>query len=123
MTYSNSSLSRLSRAVERLEARDWVRRTPDLDDGRYTPATVTTQGQQKVDQAALGYVDLVNQLVFDPLTRTQARQLRNISRHIMVAIRSDDGWQPSSNADAKVATDQRGPSARNATLGRWAPGP
>lgn len=100
-SYSNSSLSRLSRAVARLEAKDWVRRTPDPDDGRYTLATLTPQGQQKVDHAAPGHVDLVNRLIFDPLTQTQARQLRDISRRIMAAIRSDDGWRPSSSADRR----------------------
>lgn len=99
-SYSNSSLSRLSRAVARLEAKGWVRRAPDPDDGRYTLATLTEQGSQKVDQAAPGHVALVNRLVFDALTQAQARQLREISRRIIGAIRTDEGWQPSSSADA-----------------------
>src|SRR5690242_13464054 len=49
--YSNSSLSRLSRAVARLEAKDWIRRSPDPTDGRFTLATLTDAGEGKVSQA------------------------------------------------------------------------
>ena len=99
-SYSNSTLSRLSRAVARLEVKGWVRRTPDPHDGRYTLARLTRQGQQKVNQAAPGHAELVNRLVFDALTKAQARQLGDISRRIMSAIRAQDGWRPSSSADA-----------------------
>lgn len=95
-SYSNSSLSRLSRAVARLEAKDWVRRTPDPGDGRYTLAVLTGSGRAKVDQATPGHEDVVSRLIFDPLTQAQTRQLRDISLRIMAAIRSEDGWQPSS---------------------------
>jgi len=47
--YANSSLSRLSRAVARLEAKGWVRREPDATDGRYTLATLTELGLAKFD--------------------------------------------------------------------------
>jgi DNA-binding MarR family transcriptional regulator len=97
--YANSSLTRLSRAVARLEARGWVRREPDPGDGRYTLATLTDLGGKKFDQATPGHVQTVNRLILDPLTQPQARQLRDISRRIMRAIRDEDGWQPSSSAD------------------------
>jgi DNA-binding MarR family transcriptional regulator len=97
--YSNSSLSRLSRAVARLETRGWVRRAPDPADGRYTLATLTEAGEQKVGQAAPGHEDTVRRLVFDSLTQAQARQLRDISRRVTKAIRADDGWRPSSRSD------------------------
>lgn len=93
-SYSNSSLSRLSRAVARLEAKDWVRREPDPLDGRYTLAILTPAGSQKVAQATPGHVETVNQLVFDPLTAHQAKQLKDISHRITKAIRADGGWQP-----------------------------
>ncbi len=100
-SYSNSSLSRLSRAVARLEAKGWATRAVDPADGRYTLATLTPQGQEHVDQAAPGHVELVNHLIFDPLTEAQARQLRDISRRIMTAIRADGGWRPSSGSDGE----------------------
>jgi hypothetical protein len=46
-------------------------------------------GRAKVTQAAPGHVQEVR-LVFDPLTKTQSRQLREIARRIMRAIHSDD---------------------------------
>ncbi|MEV7678692.1 MarR family transcriptional regulator [Streptomyces sp. NPDC088341] len=92
--YSNSSLSRLSRAVARLETKDWIRRAPDPTDGRFTLATLTDAGERKVEQATPGHVATVNRLVFDSLTAAQTRQLRDISRRITTAIRTEDGWTP-----------------------------
>jgi DNA-binding MarR family transcriptional regulator len=87
---AGSSLPRLSQVVARLEQRDWVRRTPDPADGRYTLATLTDQGQEKVIRAAPGHVQEVRRLVFDPLTKTQSRQLSEIGRRITQAIDPDD---------------------------------
>ena len=92
--YANSSLSRLSRAASRLEAKGWLRRAPDPDDGRYTLATLTGAGAARFDQASPGHVRTVNRLVLEPLTQAQARQLREISRRIMRAIREEEGWRP-----------------------------
>jgi DNA-binding MarR family transcriptional regulator len=97
--YANSSLTRLSRAATRLEAKGWVRRAPDPSDGRYTLATLTKLGLKKFDQATPGHVNTVNRLVLDPLTAPQTRQLREISRRIMRAIRDEAGWQPASPAE------------------------
>ncbi len=92
--YANSSLSRLSRAVTRLETREWVRRTPDPDDGRYTLAILTDLGAAKVDDATPGHVRTVHHLVLDRLTVAQRRQLREINRRILRAVRDEEGWQP-----------------------------
>jgi DNA-binding MarR family transcriptional regulator len=89
-TLAEGSLPRLSQVVARLEQRGWVRRTPDPADGRYTLAILTDQGQAKVTEAAPGHVQEVRRLVFDPLTRTQSRQLREIGRRIIRAIDPDD---------------------------------
>jgi DNA-binding MarR family transcriptional regulator len=92
--YANSSLSRLSRAVARLEAKKWVRRSPDPADGRYTLARLTKLGAKRFERATPGHVETVNRLIFDPLTQTQTRHLHDISRRITGAIRAEDGWQP-----------------------------
>jgi DNA-binding MarR family transcriptional regulator len=89
-TLAEGSLPRLSQVVVRLEQRGWVRRTPDPADGRYTLAILTDQGQAKVTEAAPGHVQEVRRLVLDPLTKTQTRQLREISRRIMRAVDPDD---------------------------------
>jgi DNA-binding MarR family transcriptional regulator len=85
-----SSLSRLSNVVSRLERRGWVRRTPDPADGRYTRAVLTEQGWAKVVATAPGHVEEVRRLIFDPLTKAQQRQLREIGRRILLAIDPDD---------------------------------
>jgi DNA-binding MarR family transcriptional regulator len=89
-TLAEGSLPRLSQVVGRLEKRGWMRRTPDPADGRYTLAILTDQGGAKVSEAAPGHVEEVRRLVIDPLTRTQLRQLREISRRIMRAVAPGD---------------------------------
>ena len=84
--YANGSLSRLSRAVARLEGRGWVTRKPDPTDGRYTLATLTDNGRAVLVEAAPGHVEAVNRLVFDVLTKAQVRQLGIISGRILKAI-------------------------------------
>jgi DNA-binding MarR family transcriptional regulator len=88
--FAEGSLSRLSQVVGRLERRGWVRRAPDPTDGRYTLAVLTDDGWAKVVETAPGHVEEVRRLVFDPLTRTQQRQLREIGRRIMRAIDPGD---------------------------------
>jgi DNA-binding MarR family transcriptional regulator len=88
-TMAEGSLSRLSQVVARLEERGWMRRTPDPADGRYTLAILTDQGLAKVTKTAPGHVDEVRRLVFDPLTKAQSRQLREIGRRIMRATDAD----------------------------------
>ena len=97
--YANSSLSRLSRAAARLESRGWVRRTPDPTDGRYTLALLTELGRRKVAEATPGHERTVHRLVLDTLTQPQRRQLREISRRIMRAIRAEEGWRPTPDAE------------------------
>ena len=87
--FANGSLSRLSRAVARLEDRDWVTRMPDPADGRYTLATLTDNGRAVLVEAAPGHVEAVNRLVFDVLTTAQARQLGIIAGRILNAIDSE----------------------------------
>jgi DNA-binding MarR family transcriptional regulator len=91
---ANGSLSRMSHVVNRLEKRGWVCRAPDPADGRYTLATLTEDGWRKVVDTAPGHVAAVRQLVFDPLTRAQTRQLREIGHRVLKAI-DPDGECPS----------------------------
>lgn len=88
--FTEGSLSRLSQVVARLEKRGWVRRTPDPADGRYTLAILTDIGWDTVVAAAPGHVAEVHRLIFDPLTKAQQRQLRDIGQRIMRAIALDD---------------------------------
>jgi DNA-binding MarR family transcriptional regulator len=90
---TDGSLPRLSQVVGRLEKHGWVDRTPDPADGRYTLATLTDDGWAKVVQTAPGHVEEVRRVVFDPLTKAQSRQLRDIGHRIICAI-DPDGCPP-----------------------------
>ncbi|MFE5837437.1 MarR family winged helix-turn-helix transcriptional regulator [Arthrobacter sp. NPDC056493] len=92
--YANSSLSRLSRAISRIEGRGLVQRTRDPLDGRSTLATLTEAGLEMLEKANPVQARTVNELVLEPLTKTQRRQLREISLRIQRAIREQEGWQP-----------------------------
>jgi DNA-binding MarR family transcriptional regulator len=92
--FANGSLSRLSRAVARLEGRKWVTRRPDPADGRYTLAVLTDKGRAVLVEAAPGHVEAVNRLVFDVLTTAQARQLGIIANRILNAIDSESDLAP-----------------------------
>jgi len=87
---ADGSLPRLSQVVARLERRGLVRRTPDPDDGRYTLATLTDAGRAMVTEAAPAHVETVRNLVFDPLTKGKARQLRDICHRILAALDPGD---------------------------------
>jgi DNA-binding MarR family transcriptional regulator len=83
---TNGSLSRLSQVISRLEKRGWVRRAPDPTDGRCTLAILTDAGLKKLLETVPGNADEIRRLVFDPLTKAQMGQLRNIAYRIIKAI-------------------------------------
>ena len=91
--YASSTLSRLSRAVGRLELQGWVQRQADPTDGRFTLAILTDKGHDKVVQSTPAHHALVERLVFDALTSAQARQLGVISRRISDAIDAAPAWR------------------------------
>jgi DNA-binding MarR family transcriptional regulator len=80
---AGGSIARVSQVISRLEGRGWVRREPDPADGRYTLAVLTTQGWDTIVAAAPGHVEQVRQLVFDPLTKAQVKQLTAIGERIV----------------------------------------
>jgi DNA-binding MarR family transcriptional regulator len=75
---TQSSQSRLSHAVARLEANGWIRRVPCPDDRRSTFAELTEEGFAALATAAPGHVRSVREAVFDRLTPEQVTQLRQI---------------------------------------------
>jgi len=79
---TNGSPSRLSHVVARLERRGWVARSSDPDNGRFTRATLTEAGWDKLVESAPGHVAAVREYVFDQLSATQVRQLARIARAI-----------------------------------------
>jgi DNA-binding MarR family transcriptional regulator len=78
----NSSRSRLSHAVARLEEAGWVRRRDCPTDKRGSFAMLTDEGFAALDAAAPGHVTEVRERLFDQLTPEQVAQLGEISRAI-----------------------------------------
>lgn len=100
--YANSTLSRLSRAISRLEKKGWVLREVDPTDGRFTLAVLTNDGQALVAGATPAHHALVEELVFDSLTAGQVRQLADISQRIAIAIDSTAPWAPADRGSDDV---------------------
>ena len=90
--YANSALPRLSRALDRLEKRGWVRREPDPEDGRSTLAVLQPEGRAIVRRMTPIHERNVSALVFERLTAAQSRQLREICQRILTGIRDDGAW-------------------------------
>jgi DNA-binding MarR family transcriptional regulator len=83
---ANSSLSRLSHLVKRLEDRGFVRREPDPADGRFTNAILTDLGLQTLAEAAPGHVAHVRSLVIDVISPEQLRRLGLVADRITSRI-------------------------------------
>lgn len=92
--YANSTLSRLSRAVTRLEKRGWVRREVDATDGRFTLGIITDEGREKLEESTPAHHALIRQLVFGSLSAAQARQLATFTAKIAAGIGPDEPWRP-----------------------------
>lgn len=84
----NSSPSRLSHAVAKLEERGWVRREQCPDDRRGTFATLTDAGFAVLEAQAPGHVEAVREALFDALTPDQVAQLESICSAIRDRVES-----------------------------------
>lgn len=87
----NSTQPRLSKVMDRFEARDWAARRPDPLDGRYTLAALTDEGMRKVVASAPQHVAQVKRLVIDPLNAAQTRQLGAALARVADAVRREFG--------------------------------
>lgn len=81
-TFTTSSRSRLSHAVDRLEAKGWVRRVGCPNDKRGAFAVLTEGGAAALAAAAPGHVEGVRRHLFDQITPDQVRQLGAIAEAI-----------------------------------------
>jgi DNA-binding MarR family transcriptional regulator len=86
---ANSSQSRLSHAVARLEERGWVRREPCPSDKRGHLAVLTDAGYEVLVATAPGHVEAVRENLFDQLTPEQVRQLREICEAMLRKLDPD----------------------------------
>lgn len=84
---SDSSRSRLSHAVARLEEVGWVVRESCATDRRGAFARLTDEGFAALEAAAPGHVESVRTHLFDPLTPEQVRALGDICDTLVAALR------------------------------------
>jgi DNA-binding MarR family transcriptional regulator len=87
---TQSSRSRVSHAVARLEERGWLRREACASDRRGQLAVLTEEGYDALAAAAPGHVARVRAAVIDPLSREQLRALADASAAISDAVRALD---------------------------------
>jgi DNA-binding MarR family transcriptional regulator len=90
---TQSSQSRLSHAVTRLECRGWINRTPCPDDRRSTLATLTTAGFEALQAAAPGHVRTVRGHLFSHLSCEQVQQLHDICRSILDGLATPEEFR------------------------------
>src|SRR5580693_27741 len=91
---TNSSLSRLSHLVTRLEKWGLVRRERGRSDGRFTIATLTKAGYAKLVASAPAHVTAVRQLVIDEFSPTELDQLREYCERIVARVDAAAWTQP-----------------------------
>jgi len=80
---SQSSQSRVSHAVSRLEEKGWVRREKVPNDRRGNLAVLTDLGYEVVERTAPGHVTAVRANLFDLLTPEQLHQLFEICAAVL----------------------------------------
>jgi DNA-binding MarR family transcriptional regulator len=83
---ANSSISRLSHLISRLEKRGWVTKRPCENDRRASTVMLTAAGEKKIRSAAPGHARLVQELVVKPLSPVQLQQLGKAAGAVVQAI-------------------------------------
>lgn len=106
-TRANSSPSRLSHTVARLEERGWVRREKVPEDGRGQVAVLTDAGYDVVVQIAPGHVEAVRTLMFDALTPAQVGQLEAIAEAVLARVDPTGTMRPRPSPPAEPSGSQR----------------
>jgi DNA-binding MarR family transcriptional regulator len=77
-----STRSAITRTVDRLAARDWVRRVRSADDQRGFYAELTVLGAEVLAEIAPGHVAAVRDYLIDLLTEDELAALRSIGRRV-----------------------------------------
>jgi DNA-binding MarR family transcriptional regulator len=93
-TLANSSPSRTSHAISRLEEKGWVTRRRDPRNRRYMLARLTNEGFAFLQSAAPDHVATVRALVFDDLDADQVGQLDHIAKTILGNLHPQGHWPP-----------------------------
>jgi DNA-binding MarR family transcriptional regulator len=83
---ANSTLTRLSHLISRLETRGWVVKRSSTTDRRVSTVALTTAGNKKIHDAAPGHAECVQQLVVRPLSTAQLKHLGQAAATVVQAI-------------------------------------
>jgi DNA-binding MarR family transcriptional regulator len=108
---ADSSRSRLSHAVARLEETGWVVRDGCPSDRRGSFARLTDEGFAALAAAAPGHVESVRRHLFDPLTPEQADELGEICRIVVASLRDGESCSDSLDAPPGTGGPQAAPAA------------
>lgn len=85
VVYSRSGLTYQAQV---LDQRGLVTRTPSLDDERSTTVTITQQGRDVLAHVFPGHIDVLNGLLFDPLSRGDVEMLADVLGRVRDNMRS-----------------------------------
>ena len=83
---ANSTLTRLSHLISRLEKRGWVVKRPSTTDRRVSTVALTAAGKKKIHGAAPGHAECVQQFVLRPLSAAQLTHLGEAAATVVKAI-------------------------------------
>jgi DNA-binding MarR family transcriptional regulator len=83
---TNSSLSRLSHVISKLERRGWVCRSRSDVSRRVTLVRMTEEGHEVLVAAAPGHVETVRSLIYEDLAAEDVESLRRVMTHILQRI-------------------------------------
>lgn len=89
--WSNSSLSRLSHVITRLEKQGWVKREACQSDGRAINAVLTDEGFAHIESNAPKHVEEVRQQVFDGLDPEEVRVVATAMKKLLARL--DPEWK------------------------------
>lgn len=86
---TDSSLSRLSHAVRKIEVRGWIQRSTSLQDARVTLAELTAQGREEIVRLAPIHVASVRTLFLDLLDQQDLQDMVRIGGKIVKHLKPD----------------------------------
>lgn len=88
---TNSSLSRLSHVVKKLQGRGWLERTVSADDARVTVVRLSRLGHKTVEELAPEHVETVRRALFDALDDRDVADLARVAAKV-VAHHDPQNW-------------------------------
>jgi DNA-binding MarR family transcriptional regulator len=98
------SPSKISRSVDELERRGFLKRSTDPDDRRSHFAALTLAGVQKLRTAQVTHHAVVRELFLDALTGRQVEQLGCILETAVPGVVSSAVWPAAESAAAKLSS-------------------